>query len=306
MSQSSALSRVVLVIVAAFALCLGGASAMAQTPTTVVNQTTPYVDPIIPGDIVYRTGDELRSTLSFENTVRVTSITINYTSTIPVNYVVRFYSGSLVRAITIPNLPAGGGVVTYSIPAAEQFDWAPQVTTNFFGTRISSGQWSVQLTRTDGTSSGTLAGHRMADIGGPGFWLNATRNVVESGSSVGIATFDLALDQEAPVGFYIRIDGTLAVPPSLSAITPNPISIRGGSTGSFSVISSAPAPAGGLVVRLASNSSAASVPTSVTIPAGATSATVVVRTTTVRRNTSATITATLGNTSRTANVTVLR
>lgn len=304
MTQASFFSRTVVAAFALLALCLTGASALAQTPTTVINQTTPYVDPVIPGEIVYRTGDELATEVLFENTVRVTAITISYTSEVPVNYVVRFYSGSLVRALTIPNLPAGSGVFTYRLPAAQQFDWAPLVQTNILGVRRSSGAWSVQLTRTDGTNPGTLAGHRMAV--GPGFWRNLTRNATESGSSVGIATFNFNLDEEAPTGFYTKVEGVLTAPPTLAALSPSAVSVPGGSSVTLAVTLSAPAPSNGLVVQLASNSSSATVPASVTIPAGATSANVVVRTSGVRRNTTATITATLGGVQRTANITILR
>ncbi|MBX9737892.1 MAG: hypothetical protein K2X32_13300 [Phycisphaerales bacterium] len=304
MLQSSLVSRVVVMAAFVLAFCFSGAAARAQTPTSVVNQTTLYVDSVIPGEIVYYTGDELETQVSFASTVRVNAITMNYVSSVPVNYVVRFYSGSLVRAITIPNLPAGGGVFTYSIPAAQQFDWAPLVQTNILGVRSSGGSWSVQLTRADGSNPGTLAGHRMA-VGGS-FWRNLTTGFVESGAGMGLGTFNFDLDEEPPIGFYMKIDGTLAVPPALTAISPGFTSIRGGSTATLAVSISAPAPAGGTVVQLSSNSASATVPQSVTIPAGATSASFVVRTGTVRRNAAATITATLGSVRRTASVTILR
>lgn len=306
MFQSSLLSRVAVMAAFVLTVCFSGAATQAQTPTTVVNQTTLYVDPVIPGEIVYYTGDELETHLSFENTVRVTAITVNYVSSVPVNYVVRFYSGPLVRAITIPNLPAGGGAFTYSIPAAQQFDWAPLVQTNILGVRSSGGSWSVQLTQADGSNPGTLAGHRMATVTTGGFWRNLTDNAIESGSSVGIATFNFNFDEEAPVGFYLKVDGTVSVPPALANITPGFVTLRGGSSATLAVSINAPAPAGGVVIQLASSSSSATVPSSVTIPAGATSANVIVRTGTVRRNTTAVITASLRNVSRTTILTVTK
>ncbi len=305
MFKSLLSSRLAVAVLGLLVLALSTPAAHAQAAMNVVDQTTLYVDPLIPGEIVYFTGDELASPVRFENTVRVNSITVNYVSSVPVNYVVRFYSGALVRVITIPNLPAGGGEYTYAIPAAQQFDWAPLVQTNILGVRTSGGTWSVQLTNTDGSDPGTLAGHRMAV--GPGFWSNLTTGDIESGSSVGIATFNFNFDQESPTGLYARISGTLlAPPPSLASVTPGSTSVQGGSPATLAVVISSPAPAGGLVVRLASNSTSVTVPASVTIPAGATTANFVVRTTTVRRNTSATITATLGSTTRNAVVTVRR
>ena len=81
---------------------------------------------------------------------------------------------------------------------------------------------------------------------------------------------------------------------ALASITLNPGNLTGGanhnSTGTVTL--SAAAPAGGAVVMLASNKPAATVQTSVTVAAGATTATFTVATTTVTAGTIATITAT--------------
>ena len=81
---------------------------------------------------------------------------------------------------------------------------------------------------------------------------------------------------------------------ALASITLNPGNLTGGanhnSTGTVTL--SAAAPAGGAVVMLASNKPAATVQTSVTVAAGATTATFTVNTTTVTAGTIATITAT--------------
>lgn len=93
---------------------------------------------------------------------------------------------------------------------------------------------------------------------------------------------------------------------TLSSLTLNPTSVIGGlesSTGTVTL--SAPAPAGGATVALASSNGAASVPSSVTIPAGATSATFTVNTSIVIVATSATISATYNNTTQAATLSVL-
>jgi hypothetical protein len=64
------------------------------------------------------------------------------------------------------------------------------------------------------------------------------------------------------------------------------------------------APAGGTVVSLAGNSSALIVPTSVTVPAGATSATFTYSTTRVGATYTRTITASLNGVSKSSNVTL--
>ena len=89
--------------------------------------------------------------------------------------------------------------------------------------------------------------------------------------------------------------------PTLSSLTLNPTSVIGGlqsSTGTVTL--SGPAPAGGAQVAVSSNNGAASVPSSVAVPAGATSATFTVNTSVVLISTSATISASYNGTTRSA------
>ncbi|MCX7993793.1 MAG: S8 family serine peptidase [Fimbriimonadales bacterium] len=101
---------------------------------------------------------------------------------------------------------------------------------------------------------------------------------------------------------------TLTVNPAstvtLQSLTISPTSVWGGSSATGTVTLSGPAPAGGATVQLRSNSSRASVPTSVTIPAGATSANFTIRTTSAFSITTVTITATYNGVSRSAQLTV--
>ena len=95
-------------------------------------------------------------------------------------------------------------------------------------------------------------------------------------------------------------------PPTLSSLTLNPTSVIGGlqsSTGTVTL--SAPAPAGGATVVLSSNNGAARVPSSVFIPAGATSRNFTVNTSIVLFSTSATISASYNGTTRTATLSVV-
>src|SRR6266403_2186132 len=95
--------------------------------------------------------------------------------------------------------------------------------------------------------------------------------------------------------------------PTVSSLTLNPTSVVGGlqsSTGTVTL--SGPAPAGGATVMLSSsNTTVARVPSSVTVPAGATSATFTVNTSGVLLTTSANISASYNNTTRTATLAVL-
>jgi hypothetical protein len=94
-------------------------------------------------------------------------------------------------------------------------------------------------------------------------------------------------------------------PPTLASLTLNPANVFGGQSSTGTVTLTGPAPAGGAQVLLSSSNGAASVPSSVTVPAGATSATFTVNTSFVLISTSATISASYNGTTRTATLGVL-
>src|SRR6266516_2467543 len=96
--------------------------------------------------------------------------------------------------------------------------------------------------------------------------------------------------------------------PTLTSLTLNPSSVVGGPLGSSTgtVTLSGPAPSGGAVVSLSSsNTGVASVPSSVTVPAGATSATFTVHTSIVVVSTTVTISGSYNGTTQSASLTVL-
>ena len=94
-------------------------------------------------------------------------------------------------------------------------------------------------------------------------------------------------------------------PASLSAVSVSPASVTGGSSSAGTVTLTSAAPAGGVVATLASSlPGVASVPASVTIAAGATSAGFTATTTAVTSATSVTLTATLAGVVRTATLAV--
>ncbi|MGB4786379.1 MAG: hypothetical protein WAQ77_16825, partial [Candidatus Acidiferrum sp.] len=101
--------------------------------------------------------------------------------------------------------------------------------------------------------------------------------------------------------------GLSSVPASLtlSSLSLNPTSVTGGNSSAGTVTLSGPAPTGGAQVTLSSsNTTAASVPSSVTVAAGATSATFTVSTSAVAASTTVTISATYGGATRSASLTV--
>lgn len=94
--------------------------------------------------------------------------------------------------------------------------------------------------------------------------------------------------------------------PALSALSISPTSVTGGSANATGTATlTAAAPSGGAVVTLSSsNTSAATVPASVTVSAGSTSATFTVTSLAVTASTSATITGSYGGATRTGTLTV--
>src|SRR5882672_2245276 len=94
--------------------------------------------------------------------------------------------------------------------------------------------------------------------------------------------------------------------PTLSSMALNPASVTGGSPSTGTVTLSGPAPSGGAAVSLMSdNTAAATVPASVTVAYGATSATFTVNTSSVTASTSVTISASYAGVTKTASLTVM-
>jgi hypothetical protein len=94
-------------------------------------------------------------------------------------------------------------------------------------------------------------------------------------------------------------------PPTVSSLTLNPANVFGGQSSTGTVMLTGPAPAGGAQVFLSSSNGAARVPSSVIVPAGATTTAFTVSTSFVLISTSATISATYNRTTRTATLGIL-
>ncbi len=92
--------------------------------------------------------------------------------------------------------------------------------------------------------------------------------------------------------------------PTLSSVALNPTSVTGGFPSTGTVTLSGPAPGSGALVSLSSSASAATVPASVTVAAGATSANFTVSTSAVTTSTPVTISASYAGGTKTASLTV--
>jgi outer membrane protein assembly factor BamB len=93
--------------------------------------------------------------------------------------------------------------------------------------------------------------------------------------------------------------------PSLTGLTVSPSSLAGGLLASGTVTLDGPAPAGGEIISLSSSSASAVLPSAISVPGGATSATFGMITSAVVELTDVTITASLGQESETAEVAIV-
>jgi hypothetical protein len=93
-----------------------------------------------------------------------------------------------------------------------------------------------------------------------------------------------------------------SAPPVLNSLTITPLTVIGGRISNGNVTLNAPAPAAGMIVTLSDNSSAISVPTSITVPAGLKSQKFQINTTAVSSSQSGAVTATIGAISKTASL----
>jgi hypothetical protein len=130
----------------------------------------------------------------------------------------------------------------------------------------------------------TTSNPSVAGVSGGGVYLRAgmtsvnfqiTTTAVATSTPVTISTSNGGATQSAT----LTVNPSGAASPSLSSFTVSPTSVTGGTSATGTVRLSAAAPAGGTLVSLGSNlPNVATVPSSVTVPAGATSATFTITT----------------------------
>ena len=135
---------------------------------------------------------------------------------------------------------------------------------------------------------------------------SATFNISTATVSASTAATISAIYGGATQSAALAITPAPPPPPKLSSLSLNPSSVVGGAQSSTGTVTlTGPAPAGGAQVSLASSNGAASVPSTVLVPAGATSATFQVRTSAVLVSTSAQISAVYNGTTQTKTLAVL-
>ena len=198
---------------------------------------------------------------------------------------------------TPPPTPAAPSLLS---PAADAtvaqpivFDWSDVANATTYEIQIDdSKNFSAPLTlsQTVSVSQATVTGLPAQRL----FWR------VRAFNSAGVAG-----PFSATRRFTAQGGGTTPSPASLSAVSVSPTSVVGGTAAQGTITLTSAAPSGGAVVTLSSaNTSVVSVPASVTVAAGVSSATFGVNTSTVAANTGVTITATYAGVSRTTTLTV--
>jgi len=164
-----------------------------------------------------------------------------------------------------------------------------------------SGGAQVALSSSD-TSVATVPSSVTVAAGATSATFSVSTSTVTASTTVTISASYAGVTKTAS----LTVNPVPPPPPTLSSLTLNPSTVVGGvqsSTGKVTL--SAPAPAAGETIILSSNSGAASVPSSVFVPAGASSATFTVNTSIVLISTSATISASYNGTTKTATLTLL-
>src|SRR5205807_1420725 len=115
----------------------------------------------------------------------------------------------------------------------------------------------------------------------------------------------VSLNDPNPAVLLFELSPTSSPSVTLSTLSLNPTTVTGGDSSTGTVTLSGPAPSGGAQVALSSSdTSVATVPSSVTVADGATSATFTVRTSAVSASTTVTISATFAGVTKTASLTV--
>jgi hypothetical protein len=254
-----------------------------------------YNNTLFPGiNAAYASTDEIADDTPFTGTQHVASFTFNYMNltSSPTSATVRFYGvdptsggvGGLVATVQVDNLaPATAQLQTVTLDASQQFDWTAQP--GIYGQQsVTGGFVSFQF------STPQSGWYEAAGVSANGFYDVTTGQFI---------TF-----QESEASFYLQISGS-ATPVTLTSFLVNPASVKGGVKAKARVTLSGPAPAGGVVVSLSSsNPRIASLPATVTVPAGSTSATVTVTTKPVRTKTTLALSATLDGATQTATMVV--
>ena len=222
----------------------------------------------------------------------------------------KIVSTNFVVPLTAEGGPSTIQVVTNGIPSAPvAVNVVPPLAVTIAPTSVIGGNPAVGtvtllnpaaaggavITLTSSTSDATIP---------PSVTVAAGKNT----ATFAITTVPVSANEAAKItatGLGFQGNATLTIlPPSLSNLSVSPTSVTGGNSSTGTVTLNGVAPSAGVTVGLSSSSQVATVPASVIVSAGATSATFSITTSLVSAATPATITASQGNVTLNAVLTV--
>jgi len=247
-------------------------------------------------DLTYNQGSGVRRLTVYHLLNAPSGITgISVTPNKPSRTIVAEYSG----------MPASGAVLdlcgTVNNQTSAVTSWTSTATT----TTATDVVFGIADTKSSGNAgynasglwTGRLAEHDTVDADDS--YLE-DQVAVPAGVYTATGTSTVSVDESSVVVAF----RTIAAPPSLTSVAVSPTSVVGGSPSTGTVTLNAAAATGGTTVTLTDNNAAASEATSLTVPAGATTATFPIATTPVGASVSVTVSGTLGTVTKTATLTV--
>jgi Putative Ig domain len=211
---------------------------------------------------------------------------------------------SVAKVTITATLPSGSVSNTLQIDPPETVSSVSLNPATTSGTNGSSGEvtigapappgFSVAL-QSSNPSVATVPGQVSITAGATGTGFTVTTSDVTTATTVTIT----ASTGSSSASATLTVSPPPPTVPALQSVTVSPGSVSGGSSATATVTLNVAAPSGGAQVLLASsNSAAAAVPASVTVPAGATSTTFTVHTASVSSTTTVSIGGEYGNSDR--------
>ena len=212
-----------------------------------------------------------------------------------------------VSTSTVVNITASLGDITKTAtltvgpPTLTAITLAPA---KVIGGTSSTGTATLQgIAPTGGTTVSLTSGNAIATVPG-----SVTVSAGSSSATFSVTTTPVASSTSAVITATLG-NGTSTASltisaPSPSTLTLNPTTVEGGFPSVGMVTLNGPAPTGGIVLSVSSNSLSATVPSSVTVAAGATTATFSIPTSVVTQTVASIISVSLGTTTLTASLSI--
>jgi hypothetical protein len=292
---------------------------ISSRPITVL---APVVDTFVLSPASVAGGSSVTATVTLDGAAPVGGLTVNIipefalVTTVPSTVIVT--AGQTSKSFTVTTNPvandthAGVGVYTSSIGT----DW----TTDFVdiaAPRVSSLTLNPSSVKGGTSSTGTVVLDSPAPVAGMTVNLSSNNGAatvsatvtvpsgVDKSATFTVTTTAVATDVTATIS-AVTVDTPKTSPLNISAprvqsVTIAPSSVKGGVANATGTVTlDGPAPSGGLAVALTSDNTNATVPTSVTVAAGLTTATFAVTTFAVATDQTATVTADVNSDPKTA------